>query len=411
VSAFKCRICDSPEHELILDFGQVALADSFLSSAAGIENEPRYPLTLVLCQRCLHLQIKEVLDPKLLFSEYVWETGIPASIKRYCSEFADAVLQRVPTGAASRRTVVEIASNDGTMLKEFKSRGWDVVGVDPAQNIAQKANQDGIPTVPDFFGERVARDVLSKYGSRDLCVARNVLAHVADLHGLVTGVRLLLAPSGMAVIEVPHLLTMYRELQYDQVFHEHIGYHSLDSIIRLFDRHELKVVDVEHAWIHGGSVRVYAVHAASPRERTPAVERALAEEKAAGILDRQGWLQFGDRARTQKKLLRAELESLRASGKVVVGYGASGKGQSMIQFCELDTNLVRYVADKSTLKIGKLAPGSHIPIVSPEQMRAEHVDVVLLFAWNFAREILEQEQGLRQRGVRFLHPIPEPHYL
>lgn len=409
MSSYACRICSSPDHDLVLDFGKVALADSFLTSAAEIAKEQRYQLTLVLCQKCLHLQIKEVLDPKLLFSEYVWETGIPASIKRYCQEFADAVLGRV--GAWGKATVVEIASNDGTMLKEFKSRGCDVVGVDPAQNIAQKANAAGIPTVADFFCERVARDVLAKHGQRDICIARNVLAHVADLHGLVEGIRLLLAPAGTAIVEVPHLLTTYNELQYDQVFHEHIGYHSLDSIIRLFALHELKVFDVEHPWIHGGSLRVYAAHASVDRPPTPAVAQALAEEKAAGILDREGWKRFGERAQTQKRLLREELERLRAAGKLVVGYGASGKGQSLIQFCELDERLVKYVADKSTMKIGKLAPGSHIPIVSPEHMRADPVDVVLLFAWNFAREILEQEQGMRQRGVQFLHPIPEPYYL
>lgn len=405
---YACRICDSPDYDLVLDFGNVALADSFLPSPDAIPSEKRYPLTLVLCQMCLHLQIKEVLDPKLLFSDYVWETGIPASIQRYCREFADAALQRV--GSKTPR-VAEIASNDGTMLKEFKSRGAEVVGIDPAQNIAAKANAAGIPTVADFFCERVAREVLASRGKRDLIIARNVLAHVADLHGLVSGISLLLAEKGVAIIEVPHLLTTYRELQYDQVFHEHIGYHSVDSIIRLFAMHGLEVFDVEHVWIHGGSLRVYAAATSEGRAPTPAVAAALAEETEAGILDRKGWKAFADRVQRQKRLLREELESLRGAGKMVVGYGASGKGQSMIQFCELDERLVRYVADKSTMKIGKIAPGSHIPIVSPEQMRADPVDVVILFAWNFAQEILEQENVMRQRGVRFLHPIPEPHYL
>jgi SAM-dependent methyltransferase len=409
MTAYQCRICGSPDHDLILDFGNVALADAFLPSADAIAAEQRYPLTLVLCQHCLHVQIKEVLDPALLFSEYVWETGIPASIRQYCREFADAVLARVSTGGPAR--VLEVASNDGTMLKEFQSRGSDIVGVDPARNIAAKANAAGVPTVADFFGERVAADVLATRGQRDLVIARNVLAHVADLHGLVRGAALLLAPAGTFVVEVPHLLTTYRELQYDQVFHEHIGYHSLDSIVRLFAMHGLSVVDVEHPWIHGGSLRVYAAHASERRPAAPAVAAAIDEERAAGILDRAGWKAFGDRAREQKRLLRAELERLRAAGKMVVGYGASGKGQSMIQFCELDDRLVRYVADKSTMKIGTLAPGSHIPIVSPEQMRGDPVDVVLLFAWNFANEILEQERAMHARGVGFLHPIPEPHYL
>jgi 2-polyprenyl-3-methyl-5-hydroxy-6-metoxy-1,4-benzoquinol methylase len=408
VTPYACRICGSGEYDTVLEFGDVALADSFLASEREIASEQRYPLTLVLCRECLHVQIKEVLDPALLFSEYVWETGIPASIRGYCRDFAAAVLTRID--APSRR-VLEIASNDGTMLKEFQSRGWTVLGVDPARNIAAKANATGIPTVADFFAERVARDILASHGRSDVIVARNVLAHVADLHGLVRGVHLLLAAEGIAVVEVPHLLTTYQELQYDQVFHEHIGYHSLDSIIRLFAMHNLVVVDVEHTWIHGGSLRVYAAHAAAGRQPTTAVADALDQERAAGILSREGWKAFGDRARRQKSLLRKELESLRDSGNMVVGYGASGKGQSMIQFCELDRELIGYVADKSTMKIGKLAPGSHIPIVSPEQMRADPVDVVLLFAWNFAQEILEQEADMRGRGVRFLHPIPEPHYL
>jgi novobiocin biosynthesis protein NovU/D-mycarose 3-C-methyltransferase len=402
-------VCRSTDYDKVLDYGNVVPADAFLASANAAVEEQRYPLTLVLCQRCFHLQILEVLDPTLLFADYVWETGIPASIRRYCQEFADAVLMR--SQASASPSVFEIASNDGTMLKEFRSRGSRSLGVDPARNIAANANAAGIPTIPDFFGERVARDVLAQHGQWELVIARNVLAHVADLHGLVTGLKLLLATQGTAVIEVPHLLDLHRELQYDQVFHEHIGYHSLDSIVRLCAMHDLAVFDVQHLWVHGGTVRAYVTHASADRRPSSAVADILAEEQASGILGRQAWQDFGDRVRTQKRLLRAELASLKDAGKMVVGYGAAAKGMSMIQFCELDEQLVGYVADKSAMKIGKLAPGSHIPIVSPERMHADPVDVVVVFAWNFAREILEQERAMRDRGVRFLHPIPEPHYL
>jgi C-methyltransferase len=413
MTPYACRICGSADHDLVLDFGAVALADAFLASPDDVKNERRYPLTLVLCRRCLHLQIKEVLDPALLFSHYVWETGVPASIRRYCSELAEIVLgRRAADGTvAAKASIVEIASNDGTMLKEFKTRGCDVIGIDPARNIAENANAAGIPTIADFFGKRVARAVLAQQGPIDICIARNVLAHVAHLHEVIAGMALLLKESGLGVIEVPHLLTMYQELQYDQVFHEHVGYHSLDSIVRLFGMHDLQVFDVEYSWLHGGSLRVYAGHARADRQPTRAVERTLAEERAAGILDLNRWKCFAERVRTQKRLLQAQLESLRAANKVVVGYGASAKGQSMIQYCELDDALVKYIADKSTMKIGKLTPGSHIAIVAPERMRADSVDVVLLFAWNFAAEVLEQEQSMYERGVRFLHPIPEPHYL
>lgn len=409
MSAYSCRVCHSRDYDLILEYGDVVPADAFLSSPDAVAAERRYPLTLVLCRECFHLQIREVLDPALLFVDYVWETGIPASIKLYCREFADAVLTRAC--GPHPPSVFEVASNDGTMLREFKSRGSRLLGVDPARNIAQKANLSGVPTIADFFNEHVARQVLAEHGPWDLLIARNVLAHVADLHGLMTGVRVLLAPQGTAVIEVPHLLDLYRDLQYDQVFHEHIGYHSLDSIVRLCEMHELVVYDVEHQWIHGGSVRAYLTHASAGRQPAPAVEAMLGEERAAGILGRAAWQHFGERARTQRRLLRAELSSLRDAGKMVVGYGAAAKGMSMIQFCELGMSDIAYVADKSTMKIGKLAPGSHIPIVSPERMRADPVDVVVIFAWNFASEILEQERAMRNRGVRFLHPIPAPHYL
>lgn len=410
MTKYACRICSSPNHDLILDFGQVALADSFLTSESAIESEMCYPLTLVHCNDCLHVQIKEVLDPNLLFVDYVWETGIPASIKRYCTQFADSLNERL-TIEGKIPKILEIASNDGTMLREFKSRGFDIVGVDPAKNIAQKANASGIPTVADFFGERVAQKLLASDGKRDVIVARNVLAHVADLHGLVSGIRLLLADKGIAIIEVPHLLTTYNELQYDQVFHEHIGYHSLDSIIRLFRMHGLAVWDVEQTWIHGGTLRAYISHTAAGRCPSSAVADMLLTEKKSGILDSDGWKRFGDLARRQRHLLRQELTSLQSAGKTVIGYGASGKGQSMIQFCQLDSSLVRYIVDKSQSKIGKVTPGSHIPIVSPDLMRNDSVDVVLLFAWNFVDEILAQESAMVARGVRFLHPIPEPHYV
>lgn len=409
MNAFSCRICRSTEHDQVLDYGEVVPADSFIPAGQPTDEESRYPLTLVVCRQCFHVQILEILDPALLFVDYVWETGIPASIHRYCRELADAVLARA--GASSPPSVFEIASNDGTLLKEFRSRGSRLLGVDPARNIARKAMDAGIPTIADFFSERVAHQVLAEHGQWDVLIARNVLAHVADLHGLMAGLRLLLAPRGIAVIEVPHLLDMFRELQYDQVFHEHIGYHSLDSIRRLCDLHGLAIFDVEHQWIHGGTVRAYITHASADRRPSPAVTAMLAEEQQSGILDLPAWQQFGARARTQKRLLREELCSLRDAGKMVVGYGAAAKGMAMIQFCELDERLVAYVADKSALKIGKRAPGSHLPIVGPDRMRADPVDVVVVFAWNFAREILEQEGAMRERGVRFLHPIPEPHYL
>jgi novobiocin biosynthesis protein NovU len=407
VNDYSCRICASTDHELVLDYGRVALADSFVDSAVAV-GEPRFPLTLVYCNGCAHVQIREVIDPELLFRNYVWETGIPSSIGAYCRSFADEVLRKSGVGSGAR--VVEIASNDGTLLLELKSRGLDVLGVDPARNIAAKAIARGVPTVAEFFNLEIAQSLLASNGPADLIVARNVLAHVADLHGLVEGVRTLLAPDGTAVIECPHLLTLFEQLQYDQVFHEHIGYHSLNSIADVFGRHELRLVDVDAAWVHGGSIRAYLRHAAASETATPEAQAVLAKE-AAGILTKAAWATFARRVEDQRRLFREELASLRAAGQKVVGYGASAKGQSMIQFCGIDPSLVTHIADRSAMKIGRFTPGSHIPVVSPEQMRASSPDVVVLFAWNFANEVLAQERALRDRGARFMHPIPVPHYL
>lgn len=409
MTGFCCRICKAREYQEILSFGDVALSDSFLTDATSFRLEKKYPLTLIICQQCHHVQIREILNPDLLFQQYPWETGIPASIHPYCREFASFMEQRMGHGL---KRVLEIASNDGTMLGEFQRRGYDVLGVDPAQNIASKANAKRIRTLAQYFNLKTAKGIRESEGQFDLLIARNVMAHVADLEGLILGVKMLLAPEGLTVVEVPQLLTLYQQLQYDQVFHEHIGYHSLDSVQKAFQIFGLKVIDAEETWIHGGSLRISICHEArSDVAISPRVDELLARESDAGILDPACWASFGDRARKQKTQLNDLLQQFLADGYRVAGYGASGKGQTMLQFCEINSELISFIADKSTSKIGKFTPGSHIPVISPEQMRQEEIDVLVLFAWNFAEEILQQESALRERGVKFLHPLPVPRIL
>ena len=404
---YSCRICRSENHSLILDYGQVALAGKLFSSPEEQKTEPTYPLSLVFCEDCKHVQIREIVDPSLLFSNYAWETGVGTTIMAYCRDFVAEVANR--TGLADDGFVVEIASNDGTLLNEFKNSGRKARGVDPARRIAEMATSRGIPTHPTFFGLEIARRILAEEGQADLIVGRNVLAHVADLHGVVSGIRTLLKGRGTAIIEVPHLLPMYDELQYDQVYHEHIGYHSFDSIERLASMHCMRAIDVDTVPMHGGSIRCYLVHQDDPRQPTQRVDDMRASEEK--LLHVEAWREFGDRVREQKRLLRRELERLRESGKIIVGYGASGKGQALIQFCELDTRYVDYIVDKAPIKHGKWTPGSLIPIYDPSHMGTAGVDVLLLFSWNLAQEILNQERDLYSKGVRFLHPIPVPHYL
>ena len=365
MTGFSCRICKANHFKEIMSFGDMALSDAFLPDPCFFKEEKKYPLTLVICEECCHVQIKEVLDPKLLFSNYPWETGIPTSIKQYCSDFADSSLRRLQP---DQKRVLEIASNDGTMLREFKRRGYEVLGVDPAENIAMKANANGIETIASFFNEDLAEMILRTKGQFDLVIARNVLAHVADLHGLVKGLKSILAPVGWAIVEVPQLLTMYNELQYDQVFHEHIGYHSLNSVKRIFQTYGLKVVDAEETWIHGGTIRISICHESrGDASESQRLHQMFSKESEAGILDLNCWASFGERAREQKKELTDVLQQEVDKGNRIAGYGASGKGQTMLQFCGLNNELICFIADRSTYKIGKFTPSSHIPVVSPSR--------------------------------------------
>jgi len=405
-----CRICMSSNLEEILDYGNVALADGFLDTEDDIVDEKSYPLHLMFCLDCRHVQISEILSPGLLFQDYVYETNTSDAITSYVTKFSQEILIRYGSGHHLPR-VLEIASNDGTVLSCFKEQGCEILGIDPAENIASVANNKGIRTLPEFFSQTIAESVINEYGKWDIIIARNVIAHVKELHSVFQGIRLLLADEGFCVIEVPHLETMFRELQYDQVFHEHIGYHSLDSIVRLADQFGMKVVDVEKVWVHGGSIRVFLQPSQSSKRSADNVKQMLHDEMKIGLLEMNRWDEFRQRVINQRDLLRKEIDLLNGSGLKVAAYGASGKGQSMLQFVGLDQRLVEYVVDRSARKQGKLTPGTHIKIFPPSHIYKEFPDVILLCAWNLSKEIYKQEEEYIKLGGRILHPLPEPHYV
>lgn len=401
-----CRICHKEALEQVLDYGRVALADGFLVDPDA--HEETYPLSLVICSACGHLQIDEIVSPELLFRNYVYLTGVSETVLRHARELYDAV---VAAHGGQPRQIIEAASNDGTVLSVWQQHGCRVLGIDPARNIAKIANERGIETIAEFFNRQTALDVAGRYPRADVLLARNVLAHVADLHGFVEGIGLLLADDGLAVIEVPHALTMFDTLEYDQVFHEHIGYYTVGSLATLFAQHALRIVRVEELAIHGGSVRVYLAPAASPRQADLTVARVMAEEEKRQLHTVGAWQFFAARAHEQKRALVAELSELKRQKKRIAAYGASGKGQSMLQFCGIDGRLLDYVVDKSSLKQGKWTPGSHLPVHPTERLLADRPDVVLLSAWNFADEIRRQQAAYVEQGGRMLHPLPMPHYL
>jgi SAM-dependent methyltransferase len=406
-----CRVCGAQELEKILDYGQVALADGFLDDASAIEHESRFPLALCLCGACGHLQINEVISPEVLFRNYIYLTGVSETVLVHARALYDSVVAALGLAGKPPLRIAEAASNDGTILSVFQQNGCRVLGVDPARNIAQIANERGIETVAEFFNAETARMMAARLPDVDVFIARNVLAHVADLHGFVEGIGVMLAPDGIGVIEVPHVLTMFDEMQYDQVFHEHIGYYTVDVLKKLFEMHGLKVFRVEKVAIHGGSIRAYLARSTSSRPVDPSVQRVSDEEKDKGLATKEAWRLFAERVDQQRAALLDELRTLKAQGKRMAAYGASGKGQAMLQFCGIDRSLIDYVVDKSAWKQGKLTPGTHIPVYSTDRLKLDGPDVLLLSAWNFADEIRRQQNDYVVRGGKMLHPLPMPHYL
>jgi len=408
----QCRVCLAESLVPVLDYGRVALADGFLDGDSPIQDEPTFPLILCLCEACGHLQVNEVVSPELLFRNYIYLTGVSDAVLEHAQVLYQSVVEAL--GGATGRPplqVIEAASNDGTVLSVFQRNGCRVLGVDPARNIAKIANERGIETLAEFFNKETARAVSARMPNADVFIARNVLAHVADLHGFVAGIGMVMAADGVGVIEVPHALTMYDQLQYDQVFHEHLGYYTVEVLQTLFGMHGLKVIRVEEIPIHGGSIRVYLAKKSSARQVEASVQRVVGEERKRGLGKVETWLEFAERVNRQKTKLLQELKALKADGKRIAAYGASGKGQAMLQFCGIDGRLLDYVVDKSQWKQGKLTPGTRIPVYSTERLLSDKPDVLLLSAWNFADEIRRQQHDYVVQGGRMLHPLPMPHYL
>lgn len=406
-----CRICGEGRLTSVLDYGRVALADGFLDSPSAIRDEPTFPLVLCLCEACGHLQINEIISPDVLFRNYIYLTGVSDTVLEHARTLYESVVAMLGRSGAPPLQVVEAASNDGTVLAVFQRNGCRVLGVDPACNIAKIANERGIETIAEFFNKVTVMEVARRLPEADVFLARNVLAHVADLHGFVEGIAAVLAQEGVGVVEVPHALTMYDQLQYDQVFHEHIGYYTVDSLRTLFRRHGLKVTRVEEIPIHGGSIRVYVSREKSTHREDESVQRVIAEEKRRGLDRAEAWRAFAERVHRQKAALIEELEELKRKGLRVAAYGASGKGQAMLQFCGIDGRFLDYVVDKSQWKQGKLTPGTHLPTFPTERLLSGRPDVLLLSAWNFADEIRRQQSEYVLQGGRMLHPLPMPHYL
>jgi SAM-dependent methyltransferase len=388
----------------VLDLGRVPLANALLTAQQLHEPEDRFPLQLYFCPQCALVQIGETVPPERLFRDYAYASSFSDTMVEHARTLVETLIARRSLGPAS--LVIEVASNDGYLLQFYKQRGIPVLGIEPAANIAQMAIRDkGIPTLVEFFDEQLARRLAAEAKLADVIHAHNVFAHVPDPNRFVGGIKQLLKPEGVAVVEAPYVRDLIGKLEFDTIYHEHFSYYSLSAVEALCRRHGLMVCDVELVPIHGGSLRLFIAHAGRPASSR--VSELLAEEESEGLLSFEYYRDFGDWVARLKEQLLALLHRLQAEGRRIAAYGASAKGSTLMNAFGIDRGLIEFVVDRSSLKQGRFTPGNHLPILPPEALLERRPDFVLLLTWNFAAEILAQQGDFRRQGGKFIVPVPE----
>ncbi len=407
MSSSSCRACGAPLKATFVDLGRTPLSNAFLKPEDLARPEKVYPLHALVCEKCLLVQLEEFEPPEHIFGDdYAYFSSYSDLWLKHASDYVEQMVVRF--GFGRQHLVVEIASNDGYLLQYFVKKGVPVLGIEPAANCARAAEEKGVPTLVKFFGAQTAKELAAQGRKADLLLGNNVLAHVPDLNDFVRGLQLLLAPGGVVTMEFPHLLNLIEQNQFDTIYHEHFSYFSFGVVEQVFARHGLVLFDVEELPTHGGSLRIYARHAADSAKAVQASVAALkAKEQRAGLDRIDAYRAYGERVQRTRRGLLDFLRRAKDEGKRIAGYGAPAKGNTLLNYCGIGPDVVEFTVDRSPHKQGRFLPGSHIPVFHPDRVREARPDYLLILPWNLKEEVMAQMAHIREWGGRFVVPIPE----
>lgn len=401
-----CRLCGSNDLTLVITLTPTPPANAFVGETALGENQEHFPLDVFFCEVCTHVQLLDVVDPEMLFTDYIYVSGTSPVFVKHFEDYAATIIRRFAP-SSENDLVVDIGSNDGTLLSKFQEYNFRVLGLDPAEKIAAKATADGIQTLPAFFTSDLARSIVLDHGHAKIVTANNVFAHADDLADIVKGVRKILAPSGVFVFEVSYLIDVYEKILFDTIYHEHLAYHSVKPLVAFFESHGMELIAAERVSSHGGSLRGVAQISGGPRMREDSVQARIDEEKRLG-LDRSATLKsFGGQIQSVKDQLTALLGNLKSAGDAISGFGAPAKATTLMHHFGIGPDLIDYIVDDSPHKQGLYSPGLHIPILPPDAIYSDSPDAVVILAWNFANPIMRNHQRYIEQGGRFIVPLPK----
>ncbi|MBV9174033.1 MAG: methyltransferase domain-containing protein [Chloroflexi bacterium] len=400
-----CRFCGAPLRDTFVDLGMSPPCESFLRADQVNQMEAFYPLHVRVCRKCFLVQLEAYVSGEDIFTEYAYFSSYSDTWVEHARRYTELATERL--GLNARSFVVEVASNDGYLLQHFVKQGVPVLGIEPARNVAAVAREKGVPTLAEFFGVELARRLVAQSGKADLVLGNNVLAQVPDLNDFVGGIKILMADNGTVTIEFPHLSRLIEGNQFDTIYHEHYSYFSLYTTELIFARHGMRIFDVEELPTHGGSLRIWGCHTDDRRVDTQRLNDLRARELAEGVDQLQYYADFSERTIRTKHNLLAFLIQARRDGKTIAGYGAPGKGNTLLNYCGIRTDFLEYTVDRNPYKQGRFLPGTHIPIYAPERLAQTQPDYILVLPWNLRQEVVTQLEYARAWGARFVVPIPE----